>query len=51
MSPDLAITICFALGVMLFALVFAVYVSHEAHQARAERARAPERRDRWRGIG
>jgi hypothetical protein len=43
MDPDLAITICFVCAVLLFALVFALYVRHEAH---AERATAAERRNR-----
>lgn len=51
MDPDLAITICFVLEVILFALGFAVYVVHESHQGHAESATAPERSDRRRGIG
>jgi hypothetical protein len=46
MDPDLAITICFCLEVLLFALVFAFYVSHEAHKAHAQSETAPERRNR-----
>jgi hypothetical protein len=47
MDPDLAITICFVCEVFVFALAFAFYVAHEAH---AERATAPERRNRKKEI-
>jgi hypothetical protein len=50
MDADLAITIGFVGEVLLFALVFALYVVHEAHKPHAERATAPERRNRQRGI-
>ena len=51
MDPDLAITICFVSEVVLFALVFAFYLAHEAHNnAHAERATAPERRGRQKEI-
>jgi hypothetical protein len=51
MDPDLAISICFCLEVLLFALVFAFYVSHEVHEAHAQSETALERRNRERGIG
>ena len=50
MDPDLAITISFVFEVVLFALVFAFYLAHEAHNAHAERATAPERRSRRKEI-
>jgi hypothetical protein len=50
MDPDLAITIAFVCEVLLFALVFAFYVVHEAHKAHAEHATAPERRTRQKEI-
>ena len=39
MNPDLAITIAFVGEVILFALVFALYVRHEADKAHVHGAR------------
>jgi hypothetical protein len=50
MDPNLVITICFCLEVLLFALVFTLYVVHEVHRARARSATPPESGSRQRGI-
>ena len=51
MDPDLVITVLFVCEVVLAALVFAFFVLHEAHKGHAATASAPERRNRWKGIG
>lgn len=50
MDPDLAITICFGLVVLLFALGFAFYGVHEIHRSHAESATVPEPRNPRQGI-
>ena len=50
MDPDLAITICFVLVVLLFALGFAFYGVHEIHRSHAESATAPEAQEPRQGI-
>ena len=50
MDPDLAITICFGLVVLLFALGFAFYGVHEIHSSHAESATVPEPRNTRQGI-
>jgi hypothetical protein len=49
MDPDLAITIAFVCEVVLFALVFAVYVVHEARKAHAQSTTVPESRNHQKG--
>ena len=50
MDPDLAITIAFVGEVILFALVFALYVLHEAAKAHVDSARDPRPRNRQSGT-
>jgi hypothetical protein len=51
MDPDLAITIGFVCEVLLFALAFAFYVAHEAHEDHAQTAAAPRSGSRREGSG